>query len=133
MRLYNYIYQSLGCQYSIVHSLDGYDEISLTDTCKIVNNLGEFVYTPEELGFERIAQQSLYGGDSVADAAKIFMNVLENKATDAQRDAVVINSTFAIKTRCPQKPLEQCKAEARESLESGQAKKSFVKFEEIYR
>jgi len=132
MRLYNYIYQSLGCQYSIVHSLDGYDEISLTDTCKIANNLGEFVYTPEELGFERIEQQSLYGGDTVADAAKIFMNVLENKATDAQRDAVVINSAFAIQTRCPQKPLEQCKAEARESLESGQAKKSFIKFEEIY-
>jgi len=132
MRLYNYIYQSLGCQYSIVHTLDGYDEISLTDTCKIVNNQGEFVYTPEDLGFGRIEQHALYGGESVEDAATIFMNVLDNKATDAQRNAVVINSTFAIQTRCPQKPLEQCQAEARESLESGQAKKSFIKFEEIY-
>jgi len=132
MRLYNYIYQNLGCQYTIVHSLDGYDEISLTDRCKIVNNLGEFVYTPEDLGFGRIEQHALYGGESVEDAATIFMNVLDNKATDAQRNAVVINSTFAIQTRCPQKPLEQCQAEARESLESGQAKKSFIKFEEIY-
>jgi len=45
---------------------------------------------------------------------------------------VVINSAFTIQTRCPQKPLEQCKAEALESLQSGQAKKVFVKFEEIY-
>jgi anthranilate phosphoribosyltransferase len=112
--------------------LDGYDEISLTDTCKIVNNLGEFVYTPEDLGFGKIEQHELWGGETVADAAQIFMNVLENKATVAQRNAVVINSAFTIQTRCPQKPLEQCKAEAIESLESGQAKKTFVRFEEIY-
>jgi len=74
----------------------------------------------------------LWGGDSVAEAAQIFMNVLENHATDAQRNAVVINSAFTIQTRCPQKPIEQCKAEARESLDSGRAKKAFVKFEEIY-
>jgi len=61
------------------------------------------------------------------------MNVLENKATGAQRDAVIINSAFAIQTRCQQKPLEQCKAEAAESLESGHAKKAFEKFVEIYK
>lgn len=131
MRLYNYIYQNLGVQYSIVHSLDGYDEISLTDTCKVMTNTGEFVYTPEELGFKKIEQSALWGGDTVEDAAKIFMNVLENKATEAQRNAVVINTAFAIQTRCPQKPLEQCKAEALESLESGHAKKAFMKFVEI--
>ena len=133
MRLYNYIYQNLGCQYSIVHSLDGYDEISLTDTCKIMTNSGEFVYTPEELGFKKIEQSALWGGNTVDEAAQIFMNVLENKATDAQRDAVIINSAFAIQTRSPYKPLEQCKAEATESLASGSAKKVFEKFVEIYK
>ncbi len=133
MRLYNYIYQNLGCQYSIVHSLDGYDEISLTDTCKIMTNSGEFVYTPEELGFKKIEQSALWGGNTVDEAAQIFMNVLENKATDAQRDAVIINSAFAIQTRSSYKPLEQCKAEAAESLTSGSAKKVFEKFVEIYK
>ena len=133
MRLYNYIYQNLGVQYSVVHSLDGYDEISLTDTCKIMTNAGEFVYTPELLGFNRLKQEELWGGNTVDEAAQIFMNVLENKATNAQRDAVIINTAFAIQTRCPQKPLEQCKAEAAESLESGHAKKAFVKFVEVYK
>jgi len=132
MRLYNYIYQSMGCQYSIVHSLDGYDEISLTDTCKIVTNAGEFVFTPEELGFKKVEQSALWGGSTVDEAAQIFMNVLENKSTEAQRSAVIINTAFAIQTRCPQKPLEQCKAEAAESLTSGSAKHAFVKFVEIY-
>ena len=133
MRLYNYIYQNLGCEYSIVHSLDGYDEISLTDTCKVVNNNGEFVYTPEQLGFKTLKQEELWGGNSIDEAAQIFMNVLDNKATEAQRNAVIINSAFAIQTRSSYKPLEQCKAEAADALAGGYAKKVFVKFLEIYK
>jgi len=133
MRLYNYIYQNLGVHYSIVHSLDGYDEISLTDTCKIMSNNGEFIYTPEQLGFKTLKQEELWGGNTVDEAAQIFMNVLDNKATEAQRNAVIINSAFAIQTRSFYKPLEQCKAEAAESLASGQAKKAFTKFVEIYK
>ena len=133
MRLYNYIYPNLGVQYSIVHSLDGYDEVSLTDTFKVQSNMGEFVYTPEKIGFKRLSQEDLWGGESVDDAAKIFMNVLENKATEAQRNAVVVNSAFAIQTRTPMKPLEQCIAEAEHSLAGGHAKEAFVKFLEVYK
>ena len=133
MRLYNYIYQSLGCQYTIAFSLDGYDEISLTDSCKIVNNSGEFLFTPEQMGYQKIEQKELWGGDTIAEASQILLNVLDNKSTAAQRNAVVINSAIAIQTRCPEKSLEVCKAEALESLESGRAKSAFVKFEEIYK
>lgn len=132
MRLYNYIYQNLGVQYTIVHSLDGYDEISLTDTTKIANNFGEFVLSPSEMGYSKIEQQALWGGATVEDAARIFTNVLENKATDAQRDAVVINAAFAIQTRCPLKSIEECKAEAIESLLSGAAQKSLLNFLSVY-
>jgi anthranilate phosphoribosyltransferase len=132
MRLYNYIYQNLGVQYTIVHSLDGYDEVSLTDTTKIMNNAGEFLFTPEELGFNKIEQRALWGGETIQDAAGIFLNVLDNKATKAQRDAVVINAALAIQTRCPLKSIEECKTEALESLESGAAKKVFKTFVGIY-
>ncbi|MPM76790.1 Anthranilate phosphoribosyltransferase [bioreactor metagenome] len=133
MRLYTYIYQNLGVNYSIVHSLDGYDEISLTDVCKITNNAGEFVFTPEQLGFKTIRQEELWGGNTVDEAAKIFVNVLDNRATEAQRNAVVVNAAFAIQTRCPMKALEQCKAEAADALANGSAKKAFEKFVEIYK
>lgn len=133
MRLYTYIYQNLGVNYSIVHSLDGYDEISLTDVCKITNNGGEFVFTPEQLGFKTIRQEELWGGNTVDEAAKIFINVLDNKATEAQRNAVVVNAAFAIQTRCPMKTLEQCKAEAADALVNGSAKRAFEKFVEIYK
>ncbi|MDD2284294.1 MAG: anthranilate phosphoribosyltransferase [Paludibacter sp.] len=128
MRLYSYIYQRLGAQYTIVHSLDGYDEISLTNTAKIINNSGEFVFTPEELGFNKIEQQALWGGATVQDAASIFLNVLENKATEAQKDVVIINAAMAIQTRCPLKTINECKSEAMESLQSGAAVNAFRKF-----
>ena len=131
MRLYNYIYQNLGIHYSIVHTLDGYDEISLTDTCKVTNNNGEYVYEPEDLGFRKISQKDLWGGNAVSDAAKIFMNVLDNNSTEAQHNAVIINAAFAIQTLCPKKKLADCKSEAETSLRSGKAKKAFERFLEI--
>lgn len=133
MRLYNYIYQNLGVQYSVVHSLDGYDEISLTDSTKIVTNAGEFVFTPEELGFQRLKQEDLWGGNTIDEAARIFMNVLENNATEAQKNAVIINSAVAIQTRMPLKSINQCIEEAVHSLEGGYAKSVFRKFVEIYK
>jgi anthranilate phosphoribosyltransferase len=133
MRLYSYIYQQLGIQYSIVHSLDGYDEVSLTDKLKLVNNQGEFIYTPEAMGYKTIKQEALWGGESVEDAAGIFMDVLKNQSTDAQRDAVVINAAFAIRTRCPLKSIEACKAEAEEALMSGAAHQSFKDFLATYK
>ena len=132
LRLYTLINQKIGTQYTLVHSLDGYDEISLTDTAKIVNNRGEHLYTPQEMGFSAISQSDLYGGESVAEAAKIFINVLDNQSTEAQRNAVLINSAAAIQTFDFNKSLADCVAEADEALKSGRAKKAFEKFIEIY-
>lgn len=133
LRLYALINQKLGTQYTLVHSLDGYDEISLTDTAKIVNNRGEYIYNPEELGFNRLRQEQLVAGQSIKDAANIFMNVLENKATEAQRNVVLINAAVAIQTFNFEKTIADCIQEARESLESGKAKQAFMKFIEIYK
>ena len=96
MRLYNYIYQTLETNFTIVHSLDGYDEISLTAKAKVMNNGGEQLYSPEAMGFNTISPNELSGGETVADAAKIFSNLLNNEATEAQKNAVIINAAFAI-------------------------------------
>jgi anthranilate phosphoribosyltransferase len=132
LRLYTLINQKIGTNYTLVHSLDGYDEISLTDTAKIVNNRGEYLATPQQLGFQPIAQSELFGGETIAQAAQIFMNVLDNKSTEAQRNAVLVNSAAAIQTYNPDKSLADCVAEADESLKSGRAKKAFETFIEVY-
>ncbi len=133
LRLYSYVYQASGTHYSVVHSLDGYDEISLTSTFKVVNAHYEKVYTPETLGLPRYTEQDLYGGDTPETAAAIFDHVLHNTATPAQKDVVLTNAAFAIQTICPEKKIDTCLDEAREALESGKAAETFTRFVELNR
>ncbi len=131
MRLYTNVFQELGTSFAVVNNLDGYDEISLTSEFKVMTSNYETIYRPSDLGFETIEQQELHGGDTPEQACTIFRNVLQNKATRAQTDCVVINAAFAIQTIEPALSIEECVAIARESLESGKAFSTLNKFVEI--
>ncbi len=124
-RLYQYVFQQTEKQYAIVHALDGYDEISLTGNVKIKTNHWEKILSPSQFGKKKLTQESLFGGDTVAEAAKIFVNVLENNATNPQKDAVSVNSGLAIHCICPEKSLIDCVAEATEAIENGKSLKQF--------
>jgi anthranilate phosphoribosyltransferase len=130
-RMYYYLYQQTGADFTVVNSLDGYDEISLTSAFKCFCNSGESIYTPEALGFKRAAESELYGGDTVEKASAIFDRVLSNTATEAQKSVVVANAAFAIRTINPQLDVAACAAQAQASIESGSALKSLKKFIEV--
>ncbi len=124
-RLYFYLYQQSGKRFTILHSLDGYDEMSLTGPCKSFDNEGETLLEPAHLGLHRWKSSDLFGGDTVAEAAAIFMQVLKNEGTQAQTEAVVANSAMAIRTARPGTSYVEAVAAARESLQSGAAFSSF--------
>ena len=128
LRLYSYTYQESGTRFAVVHSLDGYDEISLTGEFKVSMPEKEKLYTPEMLGFPRAVAADLDGGQTTEEAAKIFDQVMLGTATKAQKNCVIANSAFAIQVICPEKSIESCIAEARESLESGKALNTLKKF-----
>lgn len=130
-RMYNYLYQQTDTEYTIVNSLDGYDEISLTDDFKWFSRTGEEVISPESLGFTRSTEADLYGGETVEEAARIFDRVLNGTATTAQTNTVVANAAFAIHTIDRSKSLTDCIAAARDSIASGKALRSLKRFIEI--
>lgn len=130
-RMYYYIYQQKQADFSIVHSLDGYDEISLTGPFKLINNRGEFLMNPEDLGLQTAKEEDLFGGETPQDAALIFDNVLSGKATQAQINAVLANAGAAIQTIEPTLSLEEAIDKARVSIESGAALKTFKLFLEL--
>ncbi len=130
-RMYFYIYQQKQADFAIVHSLDGYDEISLTNPFKLINNQGEFLLTPDELGMKTAKEEDLFGGDTPQEASQIFDNVLANKATPAQINAVLANAGTAIQTIDPSLSLIEAIDIARVSVESGAALKTFQKFIEL--
>ncbi len=131
LRLYNYTYQESGTQFAVVHSLDGYDEISLTSEFKVATADKEKLFTPEMLGLHRCSEADLDGGDTPQAAARIFDAVLGGTATQAQSECVIANAGFAIHVICPEKPVADCLSEARYSLESGKALSVFKHFLEL--
>lgn len=130
-RLYRYIYQANNKKFSIVHSMDGYDEISLTGDFKVISNHGEHLYHPEDLGIDRIKESDIYGGKTIKEAVAIFNNVLSGTATTAQTNVVMLNAAFAIQLMEENKTIEECIDIARESIQAKKALRSLHTFIEI--
>jgi len=126
-RLYGYLYQKTTKQYSILHALDGYDEISLTSDFKVIGNLGERYVSLDKLGFDKINPNEIQGGETIEEAANIFMAVLNGTGTVAQNNVVLCNAAIAIQTICQDKSFADCYHEAEVSLLSKRALNSFNK------
>ena len=126
-RIYNYMLQKSDKNYSILHSLDGYDEISLTGNFKQYSNTAENLLSPEQIGFPQHNQETIFGGNTVQEAATIFTNVLNNKGTQSQQNVVLANASHAIHCMEPTKTLQDCIFIAKESLASGKALASLTK------
>ena len=130
LRLYSFLHQNSGNNYNIVYALDGYDEISLTGNAKIISNHTEKLFSPEDLGLVKIKQDAIFGGDTVKDAATIFVDIISGKGTEAQNNVVCANAGLAIATTKQISHKEGFEI-AKESLFSGKAKTSLDKLIEL--
>ncbi len=125
-RLYGYLLQRKTIQYKVVHTLDGYDEVSLTGPFKMVSRAGEELLRPSDLGLQAVRAEEIHGGDDIASAAAIFMRILEGQGTEAQTRVVIANAGLAIHCARPHLSFSDAFAAARESLDSGKAKQALL-------
>jgi anthranilate phosphoribosyltransferase len=123
-RIYNYLLQQTGKAFTIIHSLDGYDEISLTSDTKVITNKGEKVYTPEELGKRMVSAEDIHGGNTVEEACKIFTKIIKGDGTWAQNAVVLANAAMALNCTGKFASYEEAYNAAVESLDSGKAYQS---------
>lgn len=126
-RIYNYLLQLSGTAFTIIHSLDGYDEISLTNDTKVITNKGESILTAEQLGKRMVSPADISGGTSVEEAAKIFMTILKGEGSWAQNAVVLANAAMALNSTGKYKNYEDAYNAAVLSLEGGKAKESLDK------
>ncbi len=129
-RMYTYLYQNTDKNFTILHALDGYDEISLTGPTKSISNNTEAMITPEDFGIKQLKQQQIAGGGSIESAAKIFTDILEGKGSEAQNNVVCANAGMAIATAKNLNPKEGFET-AKKSLESGKALKALKTLQEL--
>jgi anthranilate phosphoribosyltransferase len=120
-RIYTYLMQQTTTSFAIIHSLDGYDELSLTGDARVITNEGDRVMTPEQLGKRMVSPSDIYGGNSPEEAAKIFIDILKGKGTWAQNAVVLANAAMALHCTGNFSDYNLAYAAAVESLESGNA------------
>lgn len=126
-RIYNYLLQSTGKSFTIIHSLDGYDEISLTSDTKVITKEGERIMTPEQLGKRMVSPADISGGNTVEDAAKIFATILKGEGSWAQNAVVLANAAMALYCTGKYTTYNDAYSSAVESLESGAANNCLIK------
>ena len=126
-RLYQYLHESLDKNYMIVHSTDGYDEVSLTGPVKLINSKQELLVNPSYFGLPVLSAEDIFGGDTVEEAAEIFKKVIQGEGSEAQENVVIANSALAIQCFDETKSILDCVAEAKESIDSGKAYQALKK------
>ena len=125
-RLYAYLFQNSSKNYTILHGLDGYDEISLTGPTKVISNRSETLLRPNDFGVEKVKASAIFGGNSVKESAEIFLRVIAGDGTEAQNNVVSANAGMAIATVKGLSPIEGF-SQAKEVLLSGKAKEKLNK------
>lgn len=120
-RIYAYLLQLDTKAFTIIHGLDGYDEISLTGDTKVIDQQGERIMSAEQLGKRSVLASDLYGGNTVEEAAKLFLKILSAEGSWAQNAVVVANAAMGLYCTGKYGPYDQCYQMALESLESGKA------------
>lgn len=126
LRLYNYLYQKTDKNYSIVHDLGGYDELSLTNNAKIATNHSELLFSPDDLDLKSITAESIFGGNTVKEATEIFESIISGRGSKSQNAVVCANAGLAIAT-AKQITHKEGFEYAKESLLSGKAKTCLTK------
>jgi anthranilate phosphoribosyltransferase len=129
-RIYAYLYQNTDVNVTILHSLDGYDEVSLTGPTKIITSSMEGVLNPVDFGVNLLSQSEIQGGQTIEESAQIFTNIISGKGTEAQNNVVCANAGMAIATTTKCTPLEGFQI-AKESLLSGRGLKALTTLQEL--
>lgn len=129
-RMYGYLLQETDVNFAVLHDLNGYDEISLTGNAKIISNASESIFSPSDFGLEKIQESDIFGGNSVAEAVSIFVNILEGKGTKAQNDVVCANAAMALEL-VGHRTKENSFETAYEALRSGKALQTLYHIQEL--
>ncbi|SMC31619.1 anthranilate phosphoribosyltransferase [Cellulophaga tyrosinoxydans] len=129
-RMYGYLYQNTDKNFTVLHALDGYDEISLTGSTKTISNKSEGMINPSDFGVQAVTMEQIAGGDSIEESAQIFLNILQGRGTEAQNNVVCANAGIAIATVENLTPIEGFE-KAKESLLSGKGLAALKKLQAL--
>lgn len=122
MRLYQQILQKSHTNYFVLHTIDGYDEVSLTADVKLSGIKGERLLNHNDFNGQPWMASDLYGGKTKEEAVNIFNKIINNDGSEAQNQVVLSNAALAIHCLEEDKSLHECLEIAKDALISGKAR-----------
>mgnify|MGYP002620959254 CR=1 FL=1 len=125
MRIYKTILSNERKGFKIVHSMDGYDEVSLTGPFKVAANNEELILYPKDLNQDKLFELDLFGGEAVEDSEEIFNNILDGNGTQEQNAVVLTNAALGIQCFDANKSFLSAYEEAEKALLSGKSRNNF--------
>jgi len=118
----------------VVSSLDGMDEISISDITKFAymeaGKVNEGEIDPREFGFKLYPKEAIVGEDAKVNA-KIITDILSGKEEGAKRDIAILNSAFALFVDGDARDIKEAIEVATEAIDSGKAKEHLKKIVEV--
>src|SRR5688572_17330813 len=99
----------------------------MTNDTKVITNEGEKIMTPEQLGKRMVAPLDIHGGNSVEEAAKIFVKILKGEGSWAQNAVVLANAAMGLHCTGNFKTYDEAYDKAVASLDSGKANQCLQK------
>jgi len=118
----------------IVSSEEGMDEISISGVTHAARlkdgKIREFEIDPEEYGIKKVPLKAIVGGDS-KENSQILLNIFDSRATDAQRDIVLINSAAALMVDGMVSDIQEGLEVAKEVIANGKANKKLKQIIEV--
>lgn len=127
-RMYQEILSKGRKGFKVVHSIDGYDEVSLTDRFKVWSMGEEETIYPDQIGQAYVKEEDLFGGECIEESMDFFLDILSGRGTEIQQRVVQVNAALGIQCFHPEKSFDTCYQEAEEALHSG---KAFEKFKNV--
>lgn len=108
----------------VVSSREKMDEISISDITYAARlydgKIDYFEIDPQMVGIKKAPFEAILGGEAPQNA-QIMLDVFNNRATDAQRDIVLINAAYALLADGMARDVQEGLEIARDGLLSGKA------------
>lgn len=124
-KMYQHLLRPNRKAFSVVYAMDGYDEITLTDTTRVLSKNNDSLVSAANFGLNPITPAALSSGGTIDKAAGILLSIIRGEGTSVQTEVVAANVATAIQTIQPDSSVKDAFQEAHQFIRSGQTAKHF--------
>lgn len=124
-KMYQHLLRRQRTGFAVVHAMDGYDEITLTDAARLLSKNNDTLIGAEHMGVASLSSQDLLSGGNIREAKNILLNITRGQGSTAQNTVVAANTAVAMQTIAQETNLKTAFTEALQFIRSGQTAKHF--------